>query len=203
MLRIALSLLTAAILAGSSTAAALAHGHGEGHYRHAYAGSALVVDGDNASDDDDVVSVAEPAVQYVPATTTYVTTNDAVVTPYGYAPVYNNGYYQGYNYNPQYAYNPYYAAAVYSNTDPLATAVVSTVANVLSNGGHVSSSSLVSSLLNGFLAAQAQQQYQQQYNQQPYYYPQQPSYYPQPYYSSQDNTQAVVAGALLQLLTQH
>ena len=83
--------------------------------------SGMLVDSQGEMDnEDDVVSVAEPAAHYVAPT-------DAIVTPYGYRPYYQNGYYQGYDYSPQYAYNPYYAAAAYSPVDPVAAAVVSTV----------------------------------------------------------------------------
>src|SRR5215469_4631922 len=72
-------------------------------------------DADDLDDTVDVVSVAEPATQYVVA-------NDTIITPYGYRPYYSQGYYQGYAYNPQYTYNPYYEAAAYSPVDPVSTA---------------------------------------------------------------------------------
>lgn len=207
MLRTTLLASMAAVLATLSTSAmASAHEHHR-FYQNAYASdNGLIVDGNESENDDeddaDVVSVAEPVyyapvqTSYVATQTTYVPANDTIVTPYGYNPVYNNGYYQGYGYNPQYAYNPYYAGAAYGQGDPVSAAVVNTVLSAATNNGHVDGRTLIQSLVGGYLAAQAQQQYQQQY-QQPVYqqpvYPQavyqqmyqqaQPVYYPQPQYA--------------------
>jgi hypothetical protein len=203
MLRTTLLASMAAVLATLSTSAiASAHEHHRYHHQAYASDNGLIVDGnqdDNDENDADVVSVAEP-VYYAPVQTSYVATqtayvpaNDTIVTPYGYNPVYNNGYYQGYGYNPQYAYNPYYAGAAYGQGDPVSSAVVNTVLAAASNGGHVDGQTLIQSLVGGYLAAQAQQQYQQQYQQPVYQQPvyqqpvyqqvyqqQQPVYYPQP-----------------------
>lgn len=138
--------------------------------------SGMLVDSQGEMDnEDDVVSVAEPAAHYVART-------DTIVTPYGYRPYYQNGYYQGYDYNPQYAYNPYYAAAAYSPVDPVSTAVISTVLNV-AQGGRVDGRELVQALIGGLVASQLQQQYPAQYGDYPGYPSQyaQPQYYPPQY----------------------
>jgi len=126
----------------------------------------LIVDENNQGDDEDndgdVSSVAEP-FSYVPvqqsAFTQYVPVADTVVTPYGYAPVYNNGYYQGYGYDPRYNQNPYYAGAAYGNGDPVTAAVVNMVVRAAANG-RLNSRNVVQSLLGAYLASQAQQQYE-------------------------------------------
>lgn len=206
MLRSTLLASMAVVLAalGTSTIAS-AREHHKFHTALITANGTIVDANENDNDDendDDVVSVAEPVYyapvqqqSYVMQTASYVPVNDTIVTPYGYTPVYNNGYYQGYGYNPQYAYNPYYASAAYAPADPVSSAVVNTVVAAAANGGHVSGQTLIQSLVGGLLAAQAQQQYQQQYGQvygqpvyqqqyvqQPVYqqqYVQQPVYYPQ------------------------
>lgn len=187
MLRTLLFAGTAALMATLGTAAtAAAHAHHHFHYAYLNSDGLLV---QTNADNDDVVSVAEP-VTYAPVQTVttyqpaYVPVSDTIVTPYGYMPYNQNGYYQGYAYNTQYAYNPYYMAAAYGNQDPLSAAVVGTVLNAVASGGHVSGSQLIQSLIGGFLAAQSQQQYQQ------YYQPQyaQPQYYPQAVYYPQQTS---------------
>jgi len=191
MLRTLLLASAAALFAVTSTTAIASAKHH--HFQNAYVtdNGMLVGSSDNNDEndenDEDVVSVAEPVsyatVQSVPSyqtvyQTTYVPVNDTIVTPYGYTPVYNNGYYQGYGYNPQYAtYNPYYMGAAYGNGDPLSAAVVNTVLSAAVSGGRVDGRQVLQSLLGAFVASQAQQQYQQQYQQYPQY--SQPVYYPE------------------------
>ena len=160
---------------------ATASAHGHHHYAKYVNYNGVLVDANDQGDDendDDVVSVAEPAyyapVQssyYTAMPTQYVPVNDTIVTPYGYTPQYNNGYYQGYAYNPVYSNNPYYAGATYGG-DPVAATVVNTLVSAAANGGHVDSSTIVQSLLTGLVASQMQQQ-------QPYYGQPQPYYQPQ------------------------
>ncbi len=186
MLRTTLVAGLAAVFAIFGTAATAS---ANGHHHHSYVSdngllvdsngqndvednNGLIVDennqGDDEENDNDVSSVSEP-VSYVPVTqsylvqrTQYVPVADTVVTPYGYTPVYNNGYYQGYGYDPRYNQNPYYAGAAYGNGDPVTAAVVNTVVNAASNGRHLNSGNVVQTLLGAYLASQAQQQYQQQ-----------------------------------------
>ncbi|MFN2529227.1 MAG: hypothetical protein ABR584_10995 [Candidatus Baltobacteraceae bacterium] len=160
-------------------AAASAHGH---HHQNEYVhyNGALVDNEGDDENDDDVVSVAEPLYyapvqsDYVVAQTQYVPVNDTIITPYGYRPQDDNGYYQGYGYNPAYTNNPYYAGATYGG-DPVASAVVGTLVNAAVSGGHVNSQSVIQSLLTGLIASQMQRaQPQYGYGQpQPYYQPQQ------------------------------
>ncbi|GAC1655938.1 MAG: hypothetical protein NVS9B12_07300 [Vulcanimicrobiaceae bacterium] len=180
---------TAAALLGLLCIPGIATARGHSHHHFAFGNdNGLLVDNQTQNFDneneDDVASVGEPVTarysrlagyrqQYVPV-------NDTIVTPYGYAPQYNNGYYQGYGYNPQYGVNPYYAGAAYGNGDPVSTAVITTVLNAASSGGHVSGRQLVQLLVGGYLAAQTQQQYAQ-YPQQYGQYPQQYGQYPQQY----------------------
>lgn len=183
MLRTTLGLSFAALLATVSTAA-MASANENRYFHHAYVGdTGLLVDAseNNDENDGDVVSIAEPVYAAVPErvsyATQYVPVNDTIATPYGYNPYYNNGYYQGYGYNPQYAYNPYYLGATYGGADPVSAAVVNTVVTAALNGGHVNGRDVVQSLVGGILAGQAQEQYQQQYQQQEQY-PQQYQQYP-------------------------
>lgn len=153
----------------------------DGHDRVFHDG--LVIAGDDDSDFGnavDVVAVAEPSPQYV------VTTNDTIVTPYGYRPYYANGYYQGYAYNPEYSYNPYYVAAAYSPVDPMSAAVVNTVMSAV-QGNHIESRDLIGLLLAGLLASQGGSQDGSGYNGPQYGQPQyvQPQYVQTQYIQSQ------------------
>ncbi len=188
-----LLLASAAGLFGVAGTTTLGFAHSHHYFQPAYFSDngMLVGAGDeNDENDADVVAVAEP-VSYAtvenrtvyqtgayPAVyqTSYVAPNDTIVTPYGYTPYYNNGYYQGYAYDPRYtAYNPYYVGAAYGNADPVSAAVVNTVLSAAVSGGHVDGRQLIQSVLGAFMASQMQQQYRQQYQQQ---YPQ----YSQPVY---------------------
>lgn len=172
MLKLGLMAALAATLTAAQIAPAVAHGHG-GDYGYLNYSGMLVDDEGEMDNEDDVVSVAEPAAHYE------VVQTDSIVTPYGYTPYYQSGYYQGYGYNPQYAYNPYYAAAEYSPVDPVSAAVVSTVLNV-AQGGRGDERDLIQALIGGLVASQLQQQYP------PDYYPPQytqPQYYTTQYYT--------------------
>lgn len=163
------AILTAATASWLSVLPAVAHGHERTYH------DGLVVTADDDEDFGnaaDVVAVAEPSPQYV------VTTNDTIVTPYGYRPIDANGYYQGYAYNPQYAYNPYYVAAAYSPVDPVSSAVVNTVMSAV-QGNRIDSQSLIGLLAAGLLESQmGSQQYDGYYAQPQYVQPQ----YVQPQY---------------------
>ncbi len=190
MLRTLLLASAAALLATTSTAT-IVSAREHHHFQTAYVtDNGMLVGASDYSDetDEDVVSVAEP-VSYAPAQvvtlyqtayqTTYIPVNDTIVTPYGYTPYDSNGYYQGYAYDPRYAaYNPYYMGAAYGNGDPLSAAVVNTVLSAAVSGNRVDGRQVIQSLLNAFVATQAQQQYQQQYQQYPQY-SQQPAYFVQ------------------------
>jgi len=202
MKTVLLSGLAALVALFGVPAVASAHGH---HAQFGYANyNGVLVDnqGDDENDDD-VVSVGEPNYyapvesSYVAAQTQYVPVNDTIVTPYGYTPQYDDGYYQGYAYNPAYTNNPYYAGATYGG-DPVASAVVGTLVNAAVSGGHVNSQNVIQSLLTGLIASQMQRsqpqygywqpqygqphgqpQYNQQYQTVPVYQQPQPVYVPQ------------------------
>ncbi len=193
-----LLLASAAGLFGVTGTTTLALAHKHHHFQSVYmSDNGMLVGANNENDenDADVVSVAEPVTYatlgngavyqtaaYQPAyQTAYVPANDTIVTPYGYTPYYNNGYYQGYAYDPRYAaYNPYYMGAAYGNGDPVSAAVVNTVLSAAVSGGRVDGRQVIQSLLGALVASQMQQQYQPQYQQyQQYAQYSQPVYYQQ------------------------
>ncbi|GAC1358540.1 MAG: hypothetical protein NVSMB31_18960 [Vulcanimicrobiaceae bacterium] len=196
MLKTTLLAGLAAILAALSTSSmAVAHEHHHFHFADVSDPGLLIGNNDDNQDedenDDDVVSVAEPVGYYTPIQGNFVAyqpqivpVNDSVVTPYGYRPVYNNGYYQGYAYNQGYGSNPYYAGAAYGNGDPVTAAVVNTVISAAGSNGHLNGRDIIQTLVGSYLAGQAQRQFQPQYQPQYQQYPQpiyqngQPVYYP-------------------------